>query len=54
MKALQQALSATGIAAPSDGVYAYTDALVKKWQAAKSIGENGVGPLTRKSLNLPG
>jgi chitosanase len=55
VKALQQALSANGIAAPLDGVYGpYTDALVKKWQAAKSIGENGVGPLTRKSLNLPG
>ena len=48
VKALQQALSVT-----ADGVYGpFTDALVKQHQKSKGITEEGVGPLTRKSLNL--
>jgi chitosanase len=48
VKAVQQVLGV-----PPDGVYGpYADALVKQWQKAKGIVEDGAGPLTRQSLGL--
>jgi chitosanase len=50
---LQQALSGKGMSTKVDGVYGpFTDVLVKKWQESQQIKEDGVGPLTWKSLEL--
>jgi chitosanase len=53
VRALQQALAKNGLANSADGIYGpFTDLLVKNWQSAKSIKEDGAGPTTLQSLGL--
>jgi chitosanase len=53
VRAVQRALVKNGLSVADDGVYGpFTEAIVKAWQASKSITEDGVGAATRQSLGL--
>ena len=54
VRAVQRELAKNAFTVGDDGVYGpFTAAVVKAWQTSQSIVEDGVGPLTRKSLGLP-